>query len=579
MIVKCPKCGAPNRIPALVEPTKKYLCGKCNSRFDLHQQVSTDRRKDRLRAKTTAKQNKNSLRIMFDSSVRLPFVHPLLFSIIPILSLYSANIRQASPSMLLIPTLITVGALVPFLLLAWVVIRDIYKSAIIASIFSVLFFYYGQALSAFQGHSTSTLMPAKWAILLIIWGVLFLVAAYFIARTRRNLIVSTVVLNAISAVIFLFIAVTVLLYEVNVDSADRNAAQNIDNSTLSLPLEEPARLPNIYYIILDRYAGESTLQDEFSFDNSEFLSYLSDKGFYIASQATSNYITTEVSLASSLNMEYLDHLSQEVPAGFPDLDPIYHMIEHNQVALLLQSQGYQFLNFGSWWGTTSQNRYADSNFNYWRVPYFSTVLFQQTAAYPIAARLGLFDDWNTRHGKCALYTFSTLPETTPMKGPIFVFAHILMPHLPFVFDSNGTYLSPSEADSRNAEANYVNQLIYTNSKVETLINELLSSSDTPPIIILQADEGPFPKETENAGFDWRQANEQQLRQKMTILNAYYFPGMDKDAMYPSMTPVNSFRLIFNLYFKANFPLLPDKSYVNNIGDRPFDFIDVTNKLH
>jgi hypothetical protein len=43
--------------------------------------------------------------------------------------------------------------------------------------------------------------------------------------------------------------------------------------------------------------------------------------------------------------------------------------------------------------------------------------------------------------------------------------------------------------------------------------------------------------------------------------AYYFPGKDvSELAYPTMTPVNSFRLVFNTYFGGNFPLLEDTSY-------------------
>jgi hypothetical protein len=61
------------------------------------------------------------------------------------------------------------------------------------------------------------------------------------------------------------------------------------------------------------------------------------------------------------------------------------------------------------------------------------------------------------------------------------------------------------------------------------------------------------------------------------LNAYYLPNIDADALYSSITPVNSFRLIFNLYFETDFNLLPDKSYVSN-EDQLYEFSDITDKL-
>ena len=66
---------------------------------------------------------------------------------------------------------------------------------------------------------------------------------------------------------------------------------------------------------------------------------------------------------------------------------------------------------------------------------------------------------------------------------------------------------------------------------------------------------------------------------MGILNAFYLPGISMDAISPTITPVNTFRLIFNLYFGTDFPLLPDKSYIIKDMDHPYLFIDVTDKLN
>ena len=73
------------------------------------------------------------------------------------------------------------------------------------------------------------------------------------------------------------------------------------------------------------------------------------------------------------------------------------------------------------------------------------------------------------------------------------------------------------------------------------------------IIIIQGDHGP-----------WLQSK----AKRMQILNAYYLPGHN-DQLYPTITPVNSFRLVFNHYFGATYPLLPDQSYFSTYDD-PFD---------
>ena len=45
---------------------------------------------------------------------------------------------------------------------------------------------------------------------------------------------------------------------------------------------------------------------------------------------------------------------------------------------------------------------------------------------------------------------------------------------------------------------------------------------------------------------------------MTTLNAYHLPGAKKDWFYDGITPVNSFRLVFNHYFGTHYSYLPDR---------------------
>ncbi|MGQ9684246.1 MAG: hypothetical protein ACUVX9_17080 [Anaerolineae bacterium] len=60
---------------------------------------------------------------------------------------------------------------------------------------------------------------------------------------------------------------------------------------------------------------------------------------------------------------------------------------------------------------------------------------------------------------------------------------------------------------------------------------------------------------------------------MSILNAYHLPGGVDAALYDTISPVNSFRLILSSYFAADYALLEDRSYFS-LWDRPYDFIEV-----
>jgi hypothetical protein len=60
------------------------------------------------------------------------------------------------------------------------------------------------------------------------------------------------------------------------------------------------------------------------------------------------------------------------------------------------------------------------------------------------------------------------------------------------------------------------------------------------------------------------------------LNAYYLPGVEKSSVPMDISPVNSFRFIFNTYFKSNLELLPNRQYFSTSAQL-FEFIEVTGK--
>ena len=512
---------------------------------------------------------------------KLTVVHPLLFAMFPILALYAYNVAEVSPSEIVLPTAIVLGSTVLLLLLSGALLRNLKKAGIVVSIFLVMFFSYGHVANAVEGWGVT------YKVLLPVWMILIICGAYLAVRTRRDLRTLTSILNVVAVTLVVIPAISIVVHETRAASYDVKTTEDIETSAVDLG--EIDTLPDIYYIVLDRYASASTLKEVYDFDNSEFIDYLSGKGFYVASESRSNYLKSAPCLASSLNIEYINYLSEEVGEKSDDLEPMYVMLEDYEVWRFLKSMGYQFIHLGSWWEPTRENKYADANFNYCQIPEFSMHLLETTMIYPIVQDSSGLPDWMTSpfvkefrvmHRNSVLYNFEKLAEVPSMEGPTFVFAHVFVPHEPYVFDRNGNYLSLEEADERSRTVNYVDQLVFANKKLMALVDELLSSSEVPPIIILQADEGPYPLryELDEDDFRWEEATEAELSEKMGILSAYYLPNVDTGLLYPSITPVNSFRVVFKLYFDADLELLPDKSYVSYSGRYPYKFIDVTDQL-
>jgi hypothetical protein len=331
---------------------------------------------------------------------------------------------------------------------------------------------------------------------------------------------------------------------------------------------------------LDRYAGEATLARDFGYDNHDFLSFLEDRGFYVAHQSHANYLKTTHSLASSLNMEYLSDVAVQVGNRCDDWTPLYTRIEDNRLRRTLEARGYRFLHLGSWWGPSRENRFADVESHRVAVPYFDRLCLTSTLFYAVDRHFGYFDDeieprrlqWTQFHHQ--MEELENLPRTG---GPWFVFAHVLVPHPPYVFDRAGRFVTRTAEVAEGTARGYVDQLAFVSQQMREVVDRMLASRAVAPIIVIQSDEGPFPDRYQNQvmQFDWHQASVRELRHKMGILNAYYLPDGGAAALYPSITPVNSFRVILDRYFGAQLGLLPDRCYAFDDEAHPYTFFDIT----
>jgi hypothetical protein len=314
---------------------------------------------------------------------------------------------------------------------------------------------------------------------------------------------------------------------------------------------------DIVYVVLDRYAGRVTLAERFGFDNGPFLGSLQDRGFYVADASLCPYQKTAHSLATSLNMAYLDDLLPLRSLDPDDWSPLHRLLQGSRVARFLQERGYEYVNVGSWWDPTAEDPAADVNVA------FGT------------------ESYNDRRGiyRATPDQFDAIVESTRRPGPTFVFAHVNLPHPPYVFDHDGDYVPFEQEASRGRDRSYVEQLQYTNVLLERMVDRLLAvPEERRPVVVLQADEGPHPLPYEfDPLFDWTEATESELREKFFILNAYYLPGVDAE-LYPEISPVNTFRLILREYFGADLPPLPDRSFVFRDERHLYGYRDVTDRV-
>ena len=314
---------------------------------------------------------------------------------------------------------------------------------------------------------------------------------------------------------------------------------------------------DIVYVILDRYAGRITLEGRYAFDEEPFLDGLRDRGFYVADASLCPYQKTAHSLAASLNMDYLDRLL-DLPALDPtDWGPVYELLQDSRVARYLRARGYEYVHVGNWWDPTAEDPAADVNVE------FGTDSYED--------RRGIY--------RSIPRQFDDIAGAARRPGATYVFAHVTLPHPPYVFDRTGGYVPFDVEASRPRNTSYLEQLRYANVLVDRLVDRLLAGPEEHrPIVVLQADEGPHPLAYEyDPLFDWTTATTAELREKFFILNAYYLPGVDPD-LSPSISPVNTFRVIFDEYFGADLPLLPDRAYIFRDERHLYRYWDVTERV-
>ena len=130
--------------------------------------------------------------------------------------------------------------------------------------------------------------------------------------------------------------------------------------------------------------------------------------------------------------------------------------------------------------------------------------------------------------------------------PQFIYAHFLLPHHPYLFDSTGHFVSFNAATMNREEA-YLSYLKYANGKITDLVSKMIKA-DPAAIIVIMSDHG--------------------YRDMVYTLGAkpYYFDNICaiRNISLPAsstitLSNVNFFRYFFNTYFGQQFTYLPDST--------------------
>lgn len=487
-------------------------------------------------------------------------LHPFLLGMYPVLALLTFNYVEIEPNTVVRSLFVAMLLAVVVLLFARLFTKHWLRAGLLASFWLVLFFSYG--------HVYNLLAPTplgRHRVLFPIWMGILGVGSFWILGRVTNLKRSTAALNIISSVLLLMALTQIITGQIQ---------KSAQPETLTLPAELlharlPADPPDIYYIILDGYARQDALSEDIQLDNSAFIAEMEALGFYAARCSQSNYAQTKLSLSSALNMNYLEeyyHTSDPQRTESHGLEPF---VTNSLVRRVLERLGYVTVAFETGYDWTE---IQDADIYFAQKPNlegginaFEALLIRSTVALVLSdAAVNLPDilvpdlsNPDLLHRGRVLFTLDQLPDLPATDRPKFVFAHVVSPHPPYVFDFQGDL-----PDLGNNDVSlYRDQILYLNSRVIPIIAEIIAETDTPPVIIVQGDHGaPISSDTA----------------RMQILNLYLVPKTAQTKLYPTITPINTFRVIFNSLFGTNLPLLEDQSFFSRYQN-PFNFEPIPNE--
>jgi hypothetical protein len=321
--------------------------------------------------------------------------------------------------------------------------------------------------------------------------------------------------------------------------------------------------PDVVILILDGHPRQDWLRNLYGGDDAAFLSGLEERGFEVADESRSNYMFTQLTLSSMLNMAPVPEIPSVRPAIDGSADAQTRMrqaINANPVFDAFREQGYRIVASSPGYenaGLRKADVYLDdgalNDFEYHLMR--STIL--EDAITTIAPFF--FADQQRHRIQSGFEHYRAI--TTAEGPPTLAVVHVPSPHLPVVIGADGgrADLPPSgnifgrDTQDLPTDDAYLDQLSYLHRTVLELVDDALATprQRPDPILIIMSDHGAGrrPQVFEGDGGPQYYAN----------LFAARVPG-DPDAFPPDTTPINVFPTLLNRLFDADLSLWPNEPY-------------------
>lgn len=320
--------------------------------------------------------------------------------------------------------------------------------------------------------------------------------------------------------------------------------------------------PDIFILQLDEYAGLNTLSKEYNINNGAFVDALKKRSFHVSEKPNSNYNGTSFSVLSFMNMNYIDSLDRREVSSAIAYSKSVDAIKQNYLMLFFKRNGYTIHNhsFFEVMGTKS--------LNYLFLPVKKRLMLDKTFGQVLLNDLFCSINSNSFHyfvndysAQIDNYNQSVIERSLATidtgTSPMFMYAHFMMPHSPFLRDSSGRLRNMGkayrESNKRRDMESYRQYLIYCNSVALKIIDSL-QKKKPQSIVVLMSDHG-----LRNSGIRNKRYSE------FNNFVAIYSPENKISELPDSLPTVNIFRMVMNKHFGQNLPMLENKMINVNMG--------------
>ncbi len=442
-------------------------------------------------------------------------------------------------------------ATIGLFLLSFILFKDTIKASFFTSFLLLIFFYFGY-IQDMISVASAVFFQLKYYIPFLV--LIAVITFYFIRKIRREQLSKPFYFFNILFCIYVCVEIVFLtftIFSVRQEPLKFYADESI-NFTEKI---SPKSKPDIYFLVFDEYASSLSLKQNFGFDNSDLDTFLLNKGFFIATHSMSNYATTPFSISSTLNINYFKNLHRtKYPEDFPAAEKSMYT---NKLFSFLKDEGYSIHNFSvfDFEDAPSHQKSFGSDLSI-KVITHKSMLHALEVVYEQINK-----DYPKKQLEKTLHDFSTTINNKTIQ-PKFIYLHLLLPHNPYVFNADGSLRSASQynkkADAYSIKS-YLNQLQFSTTIVKQVVNIVLSSPQNK-LIILEGDHGYrlVPIGVDSTFYK----NYVSTKEHFKNLNAYYFYDKNYVSLSDSISPVNSFRVVLNTYFKKDILLLKNSDNKN-----------------